>query len=91
MKFIFIIIFLVLFPGLISAHSTIIFHNTLDVNDDSVLFSNDGSLTEVGDDYQNYIKNNIIIKNDNVPCSFGKFNYPLHTYLPSNRISSFPF
>ena|SRR3989344_801744 len=77
MKFIFIIIFLVLFSSLISAHSTIIFHNTLDINDDSVLFSNDGSLTEVGDDYQAYIIKNIIIKNDDVPCSFGDFNYDI--------------
>ncbi len=75
MKFIFIIIALVLLCNLVSAHSTVIFHNTIDIHDDSVLFSNDGSLTEVGDDYQSYIIKKIIIKNDGVPCSFTKFNY----------------
>ena len=69
---IFIVLFSIFGIHVASAHDTAIFSNTLEIHNGEVVFISDGFIAQLTD-YQNEVRNNIIIRNNGKLCNFGEF------------------
>ncbi len=73
----FILIIVLLNLSLVMAHSVAIFNNKLEIKGNTIHFHNDGSIHQnLGEKYyENYTRENIIIKNGDNVCEFGEFKF----------------
>ena len=60
--------------GAVSAHDIIIVENKLIIDNEKILFQNDGGLADIlaGIQIKEYVEKNIIIKSLEHPCVFGE-------------------